>query len=214
MNMKFKHFALILALFAFTASLFAQPATYSFSSFGGGLPSSAARVSMAAGAKKATTERIIVADDEDYEDYENYEEDDDETPDYNYSDEPKVNKHKKTGLIVTYVVLGVVVTAGIIVGAYYLTNESANCCAEVTDNLFKGCGEGCGEACGETTADACSSSSSNSSCGSSSSSSSCGSSSSSSSSCSSSSGSSSSDCSSSIGNVLANGFQLIPIYVP
>ncbi len=193
--MKFKHFALILALFGFSASLFAQPATYSFSSFGGGLPSSAARVSMAA--SETTTQRIIVADDDEEDEAPDY--------DYDYKDEPTVNKHKKTGLIVTYVVLGVVVTAGICIGAYYLTNESANCCSTLSDNLAEGCAEGCGESCGEASGDACVSSSSDA----------CSSSSSSESACSSSSSTSSSSCTTeSIGNVLVNGFQLIPIYVP
>lgn len=195
--MKFKHFALILALFAFSSSLFAQQTAYSFSSFGGGLPSSAKKVSMSTGAKKKTdTQRIIVEDyDEDYD----YEDETEETPDYDYQDEPKVNKHKKTGLIVTYVVLGVVVTAGIVVGAYYLTNESANCCSNLSESLVQGCGEGCGESCGEScsdsSSDACASSSSEA--------------------CSSSSTSETTTCTTeSIGNILANGFQLIPVYVP
>lgn len=189
--MKFKHFALILALFGFSASLFAQPATYSFSGFGGGLPSSAARVSMGA-SETTTSQRIIIADDDEIIEEE-------QTPDYDYKDEPTVNKHKKTGLIVTYVVLGVVVTAGIVVGAYYLTNESANCCSTLSENFAQGCAEGCGEscgeACGESSSDACASSSSEA--------------------CSSSSTSETTTCTTeSIGNILKNGFQLIPIYVP
>ena len=66
--MKIKTFAIILALFGFSASLFAQPVTYSFSSFGGGLPSSAARVSLAAD-NETTQQRIIIEDDDD--DYNN-----------------------------------------------------------------------------------------------------------------------------------------------
>ena len=208
--MKLKQFALILALFSFSASLFAQQTAYSFSGFGGGLPSSAKKVSMSAGASKpAESQRIIVEDeDEDYNyDYEY--ETDEETPDYDYPDEPKVKKNKKAGLIATYVVLGVVVTAGIVVGAYYLTNESADCCSTLSQNLAEGCAEGCGESCGEScgdsATDSCASSSSES----------CSSSSSSGSSCSSSSGSNSSTCTTSnIGNILANGFELIPVYVP
>lgn len=188
--MKFKHFALILALFAFSSSLFAQQTAYSFSSFGGGLPSSAARVSMGA-SETTTSQRIIVADDDEIIEEE-------QTPDYDYKDEPTVNKHKKTGLIVTYVVLGVVVTAGIVVGAYYLTNESANCCSNLSESLAQGCGEGCGESCGEScsesSSDACASSSSEA--------------------CSSSSTSETTCTTESIGNILANGFQLIPVYVP
>ena len=192
--MKFKHFAIILALFGFSASLFAEPVKYSFSSFGGGLPSSAARVSLAA-SDESTQQRIIIEDDET----------DDYDYDYDYSDEPTVKKGKKTGLIITYVVVGVVVTAGIIIGAYYLTNESANCCATTLDNMAQGCGEECGKDCGsacnQSMDDACSSSM-NSAC-----------SSSSSQGCSSS--SSSSSCStSSISGLLANGIQIIPIYVP
>ena len=194
--MKFKHFALILALFGFSASLFAQPATYSFSGFGGGLPSSAARVSMGA-SETTTSQRIIIADDDDIDE-------DEQTPDYDYKDEPTVNKHKKTGLIVTYIVLGVVVTAGIAVGAYYLTNESANCCSTLSQNLAEGCAEGCGESCGESSSEACASSSSDA----------CSSSSSSGSSCSSSSGSSSTCTTSNISSIFTNGLQLIPIYVP
>ena len=186
MSMKFKHFAIILALFGFSASLFAEPVKYSFSGFGGGLPSSAARVSFAAN-DDTNQQRIIIEDDED----------DDYDYDYDYSDEPSVKKGKTAGLIVTYVVVGVVVTAGIIVGAYYLTNESANCCATVTENMAQGCGEECGNECGDacskSMSDACSSSM-NDACSSSTSSSSC--------------------TTNSIGNVLANGIQLIPIYVP
>lgn len=188
--MKFKHFTLVLALFAFSSSLFAQQVTYSFSGFGGGLPSSAARVSMAA-SDTVTSQRIIVADDDEIEE--------EQEPDYKYKDEPTVNKNKKTRLIVTYVVLGAVVTAGIAVGAYYLTNESADCCSTIVDNFAEGCAEGCGESCGESCSDssseACSSSSSEA--------------------CSSSSSSETTSCTTeSIGNILKNGFQLIPIYVP
>lgn len=189
--MKFKHFALILALFGFSASLFAQPATYSFSGFGGGLPSSAARVSMGA-SETTTSQRIIIADDDDIDE-------DEQTPDYDYKDEPTVNKHKKTGLIVTYIVLGVVVTAGIAVGAYYLTNESANCCSTLSQNLAEGCAEGCGESCSEScsdsTSEACASSSSEA--------------------CSSSTSSETTTCTTEgISSIFTNGFQLIPIYVP
>ena len=191
MIMKFKHFALILALFGFSASLFAQPATYSFSGFGGGLPSSAARVSMGA-SETTTSQRIIIADDDDIDE-------DEQTPDYDYKDEPTVNKHKKTGLIVTYIVLGVVVTAGIAVGAYYLTNESANCCSTLSQNLAEGCAEGCGESCSEScsdsTSEACASSSSEA--------------------CSSSTSSETTTCTTEgISSIFTNGFQLIPIYVP
>ena len=59
--MKFKTFAIILALFGFSASLFAQPVSYSFSSFGGGLPSSAKKVSFSANADTVTSQRIIVS---------------------------------------------------------------------------------------------------------------------------------------------------------
>ena len=62
--MKLKSFALVLALFGFSASLFAQPVTYSFSSFGGGLPSSAKKLSAGATNDTATSQRIIVDEDE------------------------------------------------------------------------------------------------------------------------------------------------------
>ena len=192
MTMKFKHFAIILALFCFSVSLFAEPVKYSFSSLGGGLPSSAARVSLAADSE-TTQQRIIIAED-DEDDDNDY---NDRNYDYDYPDEPTVKKGKKTGLIITYVVVGVVVVAGIAVGAYYFTNESANCCATVSDNLMEGCAEGCGEECGRECGDACSQSASeacsasmNDACNSS---------------------TSSTECTT---NILSGGFQLIPIYVP
>ena len=191
MTMKFKHFAIILALFCFSTSLFAEPVKYSFSSFGGGLPSSAARITYAAN-DETTQQRIIIEEDED-------ESDDDYDYDYDYSDEPTVKKGKKAGLIITYAVVGAVVIAGIAVGAYALTNESANCCATVSDNLIEGCAEGCGEECGRECGDACSqsmseacSASMNDACN-----------------------SSTTECTTnSITSILANGLKLMPVYVP
>lgn len=179
MKNKIKLFAIILAFFSFSASLFAEPVTYSFSSFGGGLPSSAAKVAMYSGAD-TTQQKIIVEDDEDY--------------DYDYSDEPTVNNKKSTGLIITYVVVGLVVVAGIAVGTYYLTSSSSNCCSEMTDNFIEGCSEGCGESCSASMDEACASSVNEA--------------------CSSGSGSNTTCTSQSIGNMLINGFELIPIYVP
>lgn len=190
MSMKLKQFAIILALFCFSASLFAEPVKYSFSSFGGGLPSSAARLSLAAD-DDSSQQRIIIQDDED--------EDDDYY--YDTSDEPTVNKGKKTALIITYTVIGVVAIAGIAIGAYYLTNSSADCCATLVDNSIEGCAQGCGEECERDCSDACAdsmsdacSSSMNDACSSSTNSSSC--------------------TTNSISNILANGIQIIPIYVP
>ena len=178
MKRNLKLFAIILALFSFSASLFAESVTYSFSSFGGGLPSSAARVSMAA--TDTTQQRIIV-------------EDGDEDTTYDYSDEPKTKKGKNAGLIVTYVIVGVVITAGIIVGAYYLTDSSVNCCASATESILEGCGEGCGEACAASMDEACATSM-NEACASS--------------------GENVTCSGQSIGSLLVNGFELIPIYVP
>ncbi len=133
---KFKSFAIILALFGFTGSIFAQPVSYTFSGFGGGLPSSAAKLSAS---DENTSQRIIIEDE--------YEDDSDN--DYDYYDEPKVSKKKNVALITTYVVLGVVVVAGVVFGTIYMTNESAKCCETTTDSLIQGCGEGCGESCSE-----------------------------------------------------------------
>lgn len=137
MNMKkLKSFAIILALFGFTGSIFAQPVSYTFSGFGGGLPSSAAKLSAS---DENTSQRIIIED----------ENEDDSDNDYDYYDEPKVSKKKNVALITTYVVLGVVVVAGVVFGTIYMTNESAKCCETTTDSLIQGCGEGCGESCSE-----------------------------------------------------------------
>lgn len=194
MNMKIRTFAILLALFGFSTSLFAQPAAYSFSSFGGGLPASAKKLSSN---DTATSQRIIVDDDDD-DDYYNKDYD----YDYDYSDEPTVKKGKSAALIATYIVVGVVVVAGIAFGTYYLASESGKCCESVTENMIEGCGEGCGEACGEGLGQACSDSSS-SACSSSSSTTTCDT------------GSSSSDCSSTlIGLFTGNGLSLLPIYVP
>ncbi len=186
MDMKFKTFIVLIILSAFSASLFAKPVTYSFSGFGGGLPSSAR-----AGADTATSKKIIIEDDED-------------TSDDYYDDEPTVknNSSGKTALIVTGVVIGLVAVAGVIYGTYYFSNQSGECCAEFTDSAIQGCGEGCGEACEQSMEQACSESIS-SACSSSSSSSSCSSS------------SSSTSCdTASIGALFENGLQIIPIFIP
>lgn len=161
MSMKLKTFATILALFCFSASLFAQPVTYSFSGFGGGLPASAKKVAATrlSDTDTATAERIIISEDDS---------EDSNDKEYDYYDEPKVNKSKKAALITTYVVIGVVVAAGIVVGAVYLSNESAQCCESTSQNLADGCAEGCGEAmgeaCGKSMSESCSSSSSSANC--------------------------------------------------
>ena len=184
MNMKIKTFAIILALFCFSMSLFARPAAYSFSSFGGGLPSSAKKLS-ANDTGTATSQRIIVDEDDDYEEDNNY--------DYDYSDEPTVNKTKSAALLTTYIVVGVVVVAGIAFGSYYLASESGKCCETTTESMIQGCGEGCGEACAEGMAEACADSSTTT--------------------CESS--SSSTECSSALtGFFTGNGLSLLPIYVP
>ena len=139
---KLKSFAIITALFCFTASLFAQPVTYSFSGFGGGLPSSVSKISAAglaiAGASGDTTSQRIIVDDNDTDD-----------DDYNYYDEPKVNNSKKAALITTYVVLGVIVVAGVVLGTVYMSNESAKCCESGANGFIDGCAESCGEDCAE-----------------------------------------------------------------
>lgn len=178
MNMKFKAFIVILVFFGFSTTLFAKPVTYSFSGFGGGLPSSAY-----AGADTATSKKIIIEDDDENDDY---------NDDY-YNDEPTVKKGKKTTLIVTGVVVGLVAVAGVIFGTYYFANQSGECCAELTDNFIQGCGEGCGEACAQGMDQACSESLS--------------------SACSS--NSSTITCSeASIGAIFGNGLQIIPIFIP
>ena len=191
MNMKLKTICIALALFSFSTYTFAKPATYSFSGFGGGLPSSATRISASDDSDVPTKQRIIVEDDE--------------TEDTNTSDEePSVNKNKKGARIATYVILGAVVTAGIVVGAIYLSSESADCCSSASDSMMKGCGEGCSESCNKSMEDACSESVSEA----------C-SSSSNSSSCNSSSGNSTVDCSSSSINALMQGnVALIPVFIP
>lgn len=177
--MKLKTIPLALALFSFSAFVFAKPMTYSFSTFGGGLPSSASVLS--ASDSDTTTQTIIVEDDE--------------YPEDEYSDEPTVKKNKKGALIATYVVLGVLVTAGIVIGAVYLTNESAQCCEESTNNFMDSCTKGCGEGCGQATGQACSDSMAQS--------------------CSSSSGSSASSCSSSsISALLQGNAYIIPVFIP
>ena len=183
MNMKkLKSFAIILALFGFTGSIFAQPVSYTFSSFGGGLPSSAAKLSAS---DENTSQRIIIDDDSD-DDY-----------DYDYYDEPKVSKKKNVALITTYVVLGVVVVAGIVFGTIYMTNESAKCCETGMNNLFEGCAEGCGEscseACSESISEACSASMSEA--------------------CSSS--TSSTECSTTeLTTIFAGGLNVLPVFIP
>lgn len=193
--MKFKTFAIILALFGFSASLFAQPVSYSFSSFGGGLPSSAKKVSFSANADTVTSQRIIVEDSDEVDTDTDSDSDYDSENYYDYSDEPTVNKNKKTAIIITSVVVGIVVVAGIAFGTYYLASESGKCCETTTDNLVEGCGQGCGEACGQSMGEACSSSSSQA--------------------CSSSSTSSTTSCdTSSLGSIFASGLSILPIYVP
>ena len=87
--------------------------------------------------------------------------------------------------------------AAIAVGAYYLTSSSADCCSTTVDKSMEGCaeecGKGCGDACAESMDEACADSI-NQSC--------------------SSSGSTVTCKANSIGNMFANGLELIPIYVP
>lgn len=149
--MKIKSFALILALFGFSASLFAQPVTYSFSSFGGGLPSSAKKVSLGA-SDTATSQRIIIEDDDDLVEPEP------STDDYYNYPEQTTTKTKKTtnaGTIAAYVVLGVAVVAGIAVGTYYFSTSSGKCCESATEGMIEGCSEGCAESCSKSCTDAC-----------------------------------------------------------
>jgi len=146
MNMKYKTFVIIATLLCFSASLFAKPITYSFSAFGGGLPSSA-KLTKASDNSGNTVERIIITEEDEIEETE-------EAPDF-YYDEPEVKKSKKVALITTYVVLGVVVVAGIAFGATYLSNESAQCCEESSDEFFQNCGDGCAEGCGEAIGESC-----------------------------------------------------------
>lgn len=140
MRMKIKTFVIITALLSFSTSLFAKPVLYSFSGFGGGLPSSASVVSY--GAESETTSQQIILND--YED---------EEDSYDYYDEPSVSKSKKAALITTYIVLGAVVVGGIVFGSVYLSNESAQCCESASDNLMEGCAQGCGESCGQSCGD-------------------------------------------------------------
>lgn len=193
MIMKFKTFALIIALSAFSASLFAQPVTYSFSGFGGGLPASAKKVGVTKTSDTMTSQQIIIEDDD-------VDESTDEEYTYDYSDEPKVNKNKNAALIATYIVVGAVVVAGIVFGAVYLSGESAACCESGTDSFIQGCGEGCAESCGQGLGDACAASMEGACSGATEQA------------CSSS--SSSTECSSTSGLFSGNGLALIPIYVP
>ena len=195
--MKFKTFVLILALSCFSASLFAQPVGYSFSGFGGGLPGSATKISTASLAAKSnnetTSQRIIIGEENEPE----------EENDYDYYDEPKVNKSKNAALITTYIVLGVVVVAGVFFGTVYMTNQSAQCCETGANGFFEGCAEGCGESCSEgcdeAISEACAASMEGA----------CDEA------CSSSTSSSSAECSeTTLNTLLTGGFNLIPVFIP
>lgn len=179
MSMKLKTIALVLALFGFSNYVFAKPVTYAFSSFGGGLPSSATKV-LAADSDTPSTQRIIVEED-----------DDDDIFQEDRSDEPTVKKGKKGAVIATYVVLGVLVTAGIIVGSIYLANESGKCLDDASESCAKGCSQGCSDSsaeCGNDLGKSCADSSKNS--------------------------GSNIKCSSDTIGLAGNGISLIPIYVP
>ncbi len=194
MSMKFKTIIAVLVLSAFSSYLFAEPLTYAFSSFGGGLPSSAKLAStskapsFSLGTDSPESQRIII-------------EDDSEQDDTYYDDEPTVNKNKNVALITAGVVLGALALAGIIYGTVYFSTSSGDCCQSATDNMMEGCAEGCGEECGKecgsgcdeamdqacssAAEDACSSSSSDVNCS-----------------------------TSSLGTILKNGFQIIPVFIP
>ena len=188
MNMKFKSIIAVLVLSGFSVSVFAQPVTYAFSSFGGGLPSSARVASGKLGADTPQTKQIII-------------EDDDEQDDIYYDDEPTVKKNKDVALITAGVVVGVLAVAAIVYGSIYFSSQSGDCCQSATDNLAEGCFEGCGEECGKgceascdqavdeacsaAISESCSSSSNNVECN-----------------------------TSSIAALIENGFQIIPVFVP
>ncbi|MCR4900087.1 MAG: hypothetical protein K5907_04640 [Treponema sp.] len=190
-----KSFISILVIFCFSLSLFAEPITYSFSGFGGGLPSSASVFKAGADSSDtATSTKIIIEDDEDTDD-------DEYTNDDYYNDEPTVKKEKKTAAVLTGVAVGLVAVAGIVGLTFYFKNSSSECCAQFTDGAIEGCGKGCGESCGEactksitdscsdacaeSMAESCSSSTSNITC-----------------------------TTSSIGAMFENGFQIIPVFIP
>lgn len=175
--MNFKRLVIFFALICFSTSLFARPAAYSFSSFGGGLPSSAKKITKTS-STTTTSQRIIIEEDDEEDDYE-----DDDDNSYDYNDEPTVRKSKSAALLATYVTIGVVAIAGIAFGSYYLASESGKCCETASTGLFEGCAEGCGEAigeaCAESMAEACAES-----------------------------------CEESLGSMIVNGFNLMPVFIP
>ena len=175
--MNFKKIGLCIALTSFTLTLFAQPVTYSFSSFGGGLPSSIQVAQSPVQNVDYGPGSIIIEED---------------TDEY-ISDEETTKKNTKTtkkkdsdsGLIALYIIGGLVLATGIIVGSLYFTNESSECCQASSDALCEGCSEGLGEFCAESLTETCASSAD------------------------------SSECATQItGALFGNGLSLLPIFIP
>lgn len=149
--MKLKKLGMIFALIGFSASIFAEPVTYSFSGFGGGLPSSA---SVYKPNKLSTTTTQIIIDDDSYDDYEDYDDYESQDSSSNKKRNNKANNNANS-LVSTFIIGGIIIATGILVGSAYLSGESAECCQVGTEEFFNGCFEGMSEECGEMIGEAC-----------------------------------------------------------
>lgn len=133
----FKTFALSILAFTLAERLSAAPASYTFSSFGGGLPSSATQIT------EYSSEDFIIDDDFEIE----VEENEEQTP--SGTENSKKNKktkkqtpksEKKDKAIITASIVGaVVLSAAVIAVTVVCVTEGETCCRENASDVCQDC---------------------------------------------------------------------------
>ncbi|MCR5437204.1 MAG: hypothetical protein K6E97_09090 [Treponema sp.] len=129
----------MLVMMAFGINVFARPADYSYSGFGGGLPSSVVQLDEELTDEELQTELLRKEQ---------------------IAKREKAKKTTKIVLITVGVVGGVVLVAACVAGCVALANGSEECCSEASNNMCSGCGDEMSKSCADSTSDACSSSAS------------------------------------------------------
>lgn len=149
--MKPRNLITLVVFLTFSASIFASPVTYSFSSFGGGLPSSVNRVAANSQSKVPDSRRIIIEDDNT-----------DITTPQNTTPQKQTNKKQEkisscSTTATTCLVGGIILAAGIYFSSVYFTAETSECCQIAFDSFTQECSEEIGEACAEALVESCTS---------------------------------------------------------
>lgn len=149
--MKSRSLTTLIVFLTFSASIFASPVTYSFSSFGGGLPSSVNKVAANSQSNIPNSKRIIIEDDDS----------DITTPQNTYpqkqTSKKQENQSSCANTLTTCLVGGVILAAGIYFSSVYFTAETSECCQYAFDGFTQECSEQLGEACAEVLIESCTS---------------------------------------------------------